>query len=667
PLYPKDTIILVLDKEKAGLNFLSGISSSYGTGEIKVVYPETALLPTKWKGYDSVDLIVMGDFSLRDLTQDQQKAIENWVRFGGSLVVSTGANFLNYRGTFVEYLLPVKMLGSKTLTSLESLEKEKYGKIDLTEGFIVSDAMILDGKVMLYENGVPLIVKGRADNGKVIYLAFDYSKYPFKGWDGNLPLWKDIIFSVRDLKSFESQEQMKNMLWNVLRDLPVAGTPSFKFIGIFLLAYILILGPINYFVLKKKDKLEYAWFTIPIIVLLFSTFAYTVGYTIKGGDLLLNEVTIVNAYSDSHTAKVDSYFGLFSPARTSYKVEIKDGSGVVSEYNPRWMQSQNVLNIVEKEDSIILRDVYMNMWSMRTFSIESYINLKGALKANLTLMGNTVKGKIKNSLPYDLSDAFLVFGDYSRNLGEFRRGETININFKSVGGKGYPSLHIVRPMQYPPSSIRERILSVISQKGLSSNEGLLIGFATQSLIDIDLVDKEPKKEVQTLFLIHIPLESKEQNIFQILEGMSDKRIIEYSTNGTFEVQPDGTIRIDNGYYITQIELPIKAENVTADSLGVKFNAYSEFYTTTTTITLQIYNWKADEWDTLTTQTDHTSLDIMVPHPNDYVKFPRALIKFKVLVKSESISDSNIPPRAPPTPRGAYIQKLDIIFKGHRGD
>lgn len=96
-------MILVLDRVKAGLNFLSGTSSAYGRGEIKVVYPEVALLPGSWKGYDSADLLVMGDFSLKELTLEQQRALETWVRLGGSLVVSTGANYLNYIGKHIGF------------------------------------------------------------------------------------------------------------------------------------------------------------------------------------------------------------------------------------------------------------------------------------------------------------------------------------------------------------------------------------------------------------------------------------------------------------------------------------------------------------------------------------------------------------------------------------
>jgi hypothetical protein len=35
------------------------------------------------------------------------------------------------------------------------------------------------------------------------------------------------------------------------------------------LIYVLIVGPANYFILRRRKKLEWTWVTIPVIVLVF--------------------------------------------------------------------------------------------------------------------------------------------------------------------------------------------------------------------------------------------------------------------------------------------------------------------------------------------------------------------------------------------------------------
>ena len=62
-------------------------------------------------------------------------------------------------------------------------------------------------------------------------------------------------------------------LTSVVSQNPSIKTPSFNTIGLFLLAYILMLVPVNYFVLKKKKRLELAWW--PGVVLCASGYAMT--------------------------------------------------------------------------------------------------------------------------------------------------------------------------------------------------------------------------------------------------------------------------------------------------------------------------------------------------------------------------------------------------------
>ncbi|MBK8024645.1 MAG: hypothetical protein IPK19_25285 [Chloroflexi bacterium] len=45
----------------------------------------------------------------------------------------------------------------------------------------------------------------------------------------------------------------------------------------FLALYILLVGPANYFLLSRINRREWAWVTIPILILVFSALAHTLG------------------------------------------------------------------------------------------------------------------------------------------------------------------------------------------------------------------------------------------------------------------------------------------------------------------------------------------------------------------------------------------------------
>src|SRR5206468_4430200 len=66
-------------------------------------------------------------------------------------------------------------------------------------------------------------------------------------------------------------------------DVPVI---SFGWVALFILIYILIVGPIDYFFLKKVVKrLELTWITFPAVVLGISAIAYFTAYWLKGNEL----------------------------------------------------------------------------------------------------------------------------------------------------------------------------------------------------------------------------------------------------------------------------------------------------------------------------------------------------------------------------------------------
>ena len=54
-----------------------------------------------------------------------------------------------------------------------------------------------------------------------------------------------------------------------------------------------LIGPINYLVLRHFDKREWAWVTMPALIVAFSVGAYGFGSFLRGSDIVVNEVAIV--------------------------------------------------------------------------------------------------------------------------------------------------------------------------------------------------------------------------------------------------------------------------------------------------------------------------------------------------------------------------------------
>src|SRR5205823_1786103 len=98
---------------------------------------------------------------------------------------------------------------------------------------------------------------------------------------------------------------------------------SFGWVALFIFIYILVVGPLDYFFLKKVVKrLELTWITFPTVVLVVSAVAYFTAYALKGNDLRINKLDLVDivgeldekgAHSEGTRAYGSTWFTLFSP------------------------------------------------------------------------------------------------------------------------------------------------------------------------------------------------------------------------------------------------------------------------------------------------------------------------------------------------------------------
>ena len=64
--------------------------------------------------------------------------------------------------------------------------------------------------------------------------------------------------------------------------------------------------------------------TTPLITLLFSVVFYAVGYQGKGGDVLISRSAVVFASGQDDSAIVAGTVGIFSPRRTSNRLNLRD-------------------------------------------------------------------------------------------------------------------------------------------------------------------------------------------------------------------------------------------------------------------------------------------------------------------------------------------------------
>src|SRR5262249_28105163 len=113
------------------------------------------------------------------------------------------------------------------------------------------------------------------------------------------------------------------LLRESLAQFPGVQLVPFGWVAFFIFLYILLIGPGDYFFLKKVLKrMELTWITFPLIVITVSLVAYFAAYAVKGTDLRINKVDAVALDQQPGQLRGSTYLTLFSPQNRDYDVAL---------------------------------------------------------------------------------------------------------------------------------------------------------------------------------------------------------------------------------------------------------------------------------------------------------------------------------------------------------
>jgi hypothetical protein len=459
----------------------------------KVVNAETVdLLPSRWFGYAGVDLVILTSGSehfISELAADRtgrKEALAEWVRRGGRLIISVGRNhqYVNSLITAVDLLkCPIEGNLSRPQVVLEGHSEALPRDPGILKSKTIRDKapqpvelailkpqagvdVLMSAKTPDAPNEkMPVVVQSSCGVGRVVVVAFDLDLPPFTNWDGQDRFWTALCqdFGIRftvsnpqnQMKGYSSADDKKELAaimadnLDAFEDVPVV---SFGWVALFILIYIIIVGPLDYLFLKKVVKrLEWTWITFPTLVLAISAGAYFLAYYLKGNDLRINKVDIVDIDLAQSRVYGSTWFTIFSPRIQNYTVGLEPDQTAWSvppgsQSNPfgvlvsafdrpetpmsaRFRSGSQSLfgrSYHYAPEAVGVEGVPLQVWSTKSFEGALQANSPPNLfQADLRATGEGLTGTIKNNLPINLVDSVLIY-----------RGEVYDVGTAGMLGAG---------------------------------------------------------------------------------------------------------------------------------------------------------------------------------------------------------------------------------------
>jgi hypothetical protein len=450
-------------------------------------------LPTDWCGYEGVDALLISTSDLeifRKLTPDNVriKALDEWIRMGGRLVLCVGSNadvVLAENAPLAQFAPgPMETVFTREQTAAweqfsgssmpvpqpKTGDKIKFRcpKLKVTEG------------VEAREEDLPLVVRTPRGLGQIIFVAADIDRPPFKSWsDRGMLLAKllDISLSRGNEKQEEQYQggygytDLSSQLRSSLDEFNGVTVIPFALVAIMIVGYILLIGPGDYFLLKKLlRRMEWTWFTFPLIVIVVGATAYWLAYYLKGNQLRVNQVDLVDVDVASSTIRGTTWLNIFSPRMESFDLSLEPailGKSAESQtkakepvgyfawlglpgsalggMNPHsgnaslWSQPYRLWSETDLKpaEASAIEGVPIQVWSTKSFTGRWQIAADLLPPATLSDEQQDLVGSITNPYDFPLANCIVAYNRWVYELGTIEPGKTKQMHLERKDLRNY--------------------------------------------------------------------------------------------------------------------------------------------------------------------------------------------------------------------------------------
>ncbi len=494
-----DMILVLASGQVPGLTevkdlqkYAGGLNNS-GAGSRMIVAPVRTRdgFPSRWYGFDSADVVVLDTNDAATMTRLRESSAEatalvQWVFQGGHLVVAVGQNWVSVLDSPLGPLLPGVPAGrvelsdpglfdqfagataNKPLVPPDSKTKLQVTKFERWEerGGIPDPAM---------PSATPLVLRGPYGFGRVTMIGLDVDQKPFSSWEDKRLFW-DKLLDLRDRAGDASgsgqgsavymnrSNEVSSLLFGSLQRFPGVRLVPFGWVAFFVFLYILLIGPGDYFFLRKVVKrMEMTWVTFPLIVITVSAVAYAAAYYFKGTELRINKVDAIDVDQTTGSVRGWSWLTLFSPQNRDYGVgfapvppdavapadplaaaDAAKKAGVNVNVLTSWFGAPDMggyggggagvgfgggydyapLSMPEE-----LKGVRVNIWSTKSFTGRWTAPMDAPLlESDLAADGpDRLKGTVTNIGARTMKNSVMFFGRYVYPMNEIAPGATVTL------------------------------------------------------------------------------------------------------------------------------------------------------------------------------------------------------------------------------------------------
>jgi hypothetical protein len=389
------------------------LSTGDGIGGPAPISLTLADLPERSEPLEGLSAIVWADDSSA-LNEAQRRSIERWVANGGQLVVIGGPDWQARTEGFAD-ILPLEGLAAVDDVDQGPLASWAGADATATEATTVSTGTLREGArgLIRAEDDTILASMRPLGGGRVILVGTDMATEAYRGWEGSPRLWARLLPTSGALEQFFGgfpPEESQNAMGTALGNLPSLEVPPAELLLVVIVAYILLIGPISYIVLRRMDRRELAWVTAPLLVVVFTACSFGIGNSMKGSEVIVNQISLIRSSGVGGAATIESYAGIFSPDRETYDLTVEEDALMAklgtTGFDGRPVTSSDV--VIEQGDPAHLRGLSIGVFGFEAVRADAIVERDPVLVVTWRNEDGALIGTVTNEGALPVEDVAYV-------------------------------------------------------------------------------------------------------------------------------------------------------------------------------------------------------------------------------------------------------------------
>lgn len=295
----------------------------------------------------------------------------------------------------------------------------------------VAVGQVREGQVEIASGDTPLAVSVGRGRGKVTLLLFSPEREPVRSWKNLDMFWAklaDVPGAYYVSKDFNLQGGWSSDgIFGAMIDTRQVHKLPIGWLLLLLVAYLVVIGPLDQYWLKRIGKPMLTWITFPCYVVAFSLVIYVIGYKLRAGESEWNELHVVDVLKKTASAELRgrTYSSVYSPSNQRYTLESQLRYATLrSEFVGFWGggQSSEKATILQTGDNF-RAEIFVPVWTSELYITDWWQSAATPLEVSVHAKGDGWEVRVENRTDRNFPAVQLVVDHRIASVGQVPANE----------------------------------------------------------------------------------------------------------------------------------------------------------------------------------------------------------------------------------------------------